>query len=99
MKAIICLLILVILAGPAWCANGDDEANTEKQDEKGEDVQYCPKCGAENPIDANFCVECGYPLKAEVEKDKKNWTAILALGIASVVGFVGLMILLHKVND
>lgn len=31
----------------------------------GDDVQYCPKCGTENPLDAKFCVKCGEPLMEE----------------------------------
>jgi hypothetical protein len=31
----------------------------------GDDVQYCPKCGTENPLDAKYCVKCGEPLLEE----------------------------------
>ncbi len=36
---------------------------------------YCAKCGAQNPEDARFCVQCGAPLyapRAVGEKEEKH---------------------------
>ena len=32
---------------------------TETQDLVGKETKFCPECGAEIPINANFCSQCG----------------------------------------
>ena len=32
-------------------------------------VSSCSKCSKSNPADANFCLSCGAPLKADVKED------------------------------
>ena len=39
----------------------DDDADADVEKAK-EDVQFCPKCGAENVADAAFCKKCGAKL-------------------------------------
>lgn len=36
-----------------------EDAAAEKAGAGDKDVQFCPKCGAENPADAAFCKKCG----------------------------------------
>ena len=45
--------------------NGEDKLKVE--------LVTCPKCGEKNPIDAVFCLKCGYPLKENlIVQEKRN---------------------------
>jgi hypothetical protein len=58
-------------------------------------VPFCPKCGKEVPVEANFCPSCGYafnqvpPAKPVILPNQKN-TGIAAV-LALVLGIFGLM--------
>lgn len=64
---------------------------------------YCPKCGKENPDDANVCAQCGATLKepTEAKKTNINLKAIIPLACAFVVAVVLLVVFISnsgKVN-
>ena len=45
--------------------NGEDKLKVE--------LVTCPKCGEKNPVDAVFCLKCGYPLKENlIAQEKRN---------------------------
>ena len=35
-------------------------------------LSRCPRCGWSNPSDAEYCTNCGIPLKTEKEKDNET---------------------------
>jgi ribosomal protein L40E len=47
-------------------AEGESEAEPED-----EEIKVCPKCKAENPSEANFCVGCGIEFEDEESEEEK----------------------------
>lgn len=47
-------------------------------------MNICPKCGEENKVDTNFCLNCGYDLNAEIPEPHDG---LIKLGyIFAVIG-------------
>ena len=46
---------------------------TDGEDKLKVELVSCPKCGEKNPVDAVFCLKCGYPLKENlIVQEKRN---------------------------
>ena len=61
--AALCVLGLVLIVVSTY--HHDEEATFEDylpsaEEAEGELVWVCPRCGTENPDDAEFCTNCGY---------------------------------------
>jgi|GEM_PF-2377184 hypothetical protein len=68
------MLIYVLVAYYLWQPHvkafygkleGGVPYGTETRHPFAGDRTFCPRCGASNSFDANFCFQCGYPLKAK----------------------------------
>ncbi len=51
-------------------------------------MKYCPKCGAELPADANFCVRCGKSQEAPPQRpveapDNERWETCEIVAVAA----------------
>ncbi len=45
----------------------------------------CPRCGASSPTSANFCAQCGQPLRAEIPQSRRR-IVISGIGAVSPLG-------------